>query len=591
LGWLFLVTKPSFMDLMQLGQKVGILSLSVLATAVAGLLVLIVLFALSLLPWWSRRWKIFYFLGGILPASFFAATILTLVDNFTYTVFKFGILTSNGIQRGIYGFIFLLLWAGCAAWVYRRLSRQSRRKRVSSSLKVQISLAAAILVVAGISGAVFYHSSKQANPVAATGTAVRHPNILLIATDGLDADHTSVYNSATNTTPFLKTFAQSTLLSENNFPNANETAGSLVSLFTGRLPEATRTLYPPDILKGSDAFEHFPEILKSQGYYNAEISVDYYADMTNLNLQDSFVMVNGRSTTLGSLYTLSREIIPEDAAYFLSSVAKGLSDRILHMYYIRTISNPYSEVILPMETTTDQDRIDQLMGLFQTVHQPLFVHVHMMGTHGDSWDNYDQEVAAYDGYMKQVIDGLNRMGKLDQTMIIVYTDHGFQDVTNVRIPLMIRFPNGEYAGKITNNTQNLDIAPTILDYLGIQPPSWMTGQSLLKGEPPADRPIFSAAPNYRSGNAKNELQLDLSKIQPPFYQFGTIGMVVCQKWYTLDTAHLTWQQGDIQGYPTPCAAASLPSQAQAQQSIVDMLKANGFDVSALEPAVDSMPTN
>jgi hypothetical protein len=591
MGWLFDVTKPSFMGLMPFGEKLGIFLFSGLVMSGTGLVVLALLWAISQVPWWRRGWKGFLYVGGVIPASLLAATILMLVDNFTYTVFKFGILTVQGIQRGIYGVVFVCIWAGCAWWIIRSLSRQTRRKRWIFSLKAQVACCGAVLVLSIALGIGLYRTAPLANPVSTAGTAVKHPNILLIGTDGLDADHTSVYNPGTHTTPFLKSFSQETLLAENNFPNANETAGSLVSMFTGKLPTTTQTLYPPDILKGSDAFEHLPEILKSQGYYNAEISVDYYADMNNLNLQDGFVMVNGRSTTLGSLYTLSREIIPENAAYFLATVAKGLSDRLLQIFFIRTVSNPYAEVTLPMTDMNDQNRVDQLMHLFQTVHQPLFVHVHMMGTHLTEWTTYDQAIQAYDHYMKEVVDDLKQMGQLDNTLIIIYTDHGFLDVTNVRIPLMIRFPNEEYTGKINHNTQNLDIAPTVLDYLGIQPPSWMAGQSLMKGEPPANRPIFSAAPNYRSANTKNELQLDLTKIKPPFYQFGTIGMVICQKWYALDTSQLSWQEGDIVGYPTPCAADSMPDDSSAHQILIGQLVKDGFNINALEPLLAANPAN
>jgi arylsulfatase A-like enzyme len=587
--WLFYVTKPSFMDLMPFGQKLAVFLLSGLVIVGACLPVLIVLFAISLVPFWSRYWKVFLWAGGLLPASFLAAAILILVDNFTYTIFKFGILTVQGVQRGIYGFLFVLVWLACLRWVVRTLTRQTREKGLTSSAKAQFSFSAAILLLSIVLGITSAKFSQSAGFITTLDPTSKHPNILLIGSDGLDADHMSLYNDSVATTPFLKSFAQGALLSENNFPNVNETAGSLVSIFTGKLSTATRMLFPPDILKGTDAFQHFPAILKSQGYYNAEISVDYYADANNLNLQDSFVMVNGRSTTLGSLYTLSRQYIPEDAAYFLSTIAKALADRVLQIYYIRTVSNPYAEVTMPLMDLNDQDRVDQLMTLFRTIHQPLFVHVHMMGTHLMSWDNYDQDIQAFDGYMHEVIDNLTQMGQLDNTVIILYTDHGFLNVTNVRIPLFIRFPNEQYAGKITTNTQNLDIAPTILDYLGLQTPSWMTGQSLLKGQPPAIRPIFSAAPTYRKGNAKNELQLDLSQVKPPFYQFGTLTMVICQKWYAVDTSQLSWLEGDVQGYPGPCASDSLPTDSQAQQILLKQLKSNGFDTTTLAAALSKSP--
>jgi hypothetical protein len=138
----------------------------------------------------------------------------------------------------------------------------------------------------------------------------------------------------------------------------------------------------------------------------------------------------------------------------------------------------------------------------------------------------------------------------------------------------------------SSNPRILDIAPTILDYLGITPPDWMGGQSLLQGEPPATRPIFSAYPNFRVENEEKMLQLDLSKIKPPFYQFGIIGMAVCQKWYSVDTTAQTWKVEEIAGYPTPCEANSLPSDSQAQQMILQQLQADHFDVSSLKTRLD-----
>jgi hypothetical protein len=369
------------------------------------------------------------------------------------------------------------------------------------------------------------------------------------------------------------------LLAENNFPNANITAGSLASIFTSKLPTQTRLMYPPDILRGADALEHLPGLLKNAGYYNAEISVDYYADPAVLNLQNSFVMVNGRSATVGRLYTLTRGFLPEDAAYFLSSTAKRLSERVFHIFYIQTMENPYVAVNQKLNTMSDQDRLGRVISLFRDVQQPLFIHVHLMGTHTNDDAVYAQGVVDFDNNMRALMAELRSIGRLDNTLVIVYTDHGYGDVSNERIPLLFHFPGGQHAGTITANTQNLDIAPTILDALGVPPPAWMEGVSLLRGEPPVARPIFSAAPGFRV-DENDRLQLDLSKVRPPFYQFGTVGMVICQNWYALDTATLTWSAGVVRGYPTPCPAGALPDTPAAQQLLLGQLETEGFDVAA-----------
>ncbi|MDR3575875.1 MAG: sulfatase-like hydrolase/transferase [Anaerolineaceae bacterium] len=610
--WLFMVTKPSFMDAMPLVEKLGILLLCGLFLAAIGLFLLLVLYGISLLPSLSGHWKIFLYMGGSLPAIFIASTALLMIDNFTYTVFQFGIVTAAGIQRGLYGALFLILLAICIRWMDQTLSRRTQKIGIDSSLKAQLATGLVLMILSiPLGGRLYITAKNAAMNITLEGKTVQRPNILLIGSDGVDADHMSLYGAERDTTPFLKDFAKGALVAENNFPNASQTTGSLVSIYTGKLPTATRLLYPPDILTGQDAFQHFLGILKSEGYYNADVSVDYYADTGVLNLQNSFATVNGRSAYTVRLYTLASRYLPEDVAYFMSTIAKRLSDRIEHIFYIHTMVNPYAEVTQTLFTMSDQDRMNELLSLLSRNKQPMFVHVHFMATHGgnvdpknrvfsyndrhqtaaNTMDFYDDGILDFDQEMSQVVDKLTKTGMLDKTMIIVYTDHGYGDTSKERIPLLIRFPNGEYAGKLVNNTQNIDIAPTILDYMGIQPPAWMSGQSLLKGEPPVTRPIFSATPNYfdHNGTGGRE-QLDLSKIKPPFYQFGSVIMVVCQKYYELRTSSLTWQEGLIPAYPTPCKADILPDDQQAEQLILDRLKTDGFDIpTTIQAALASKP--
>jgi hypothetical protein len=592
--WLFYATKPSFMDLMPIWTKLGILLLSGSLITGICLVLIAVLWAVSLVPWWSKHWKGFLLVGGFLPAIFIALSALLLVDNFTYTVFKFGIVSTVGIQRGLYGIGFLILLAAASGWMLRILIQKTRQKRLKYKLTVQTSLCAALVIISPLMAGSLYITDKSPASAEIASAGNNRPNILLIGSDGLLANHLSLYGSEQDTTPFLKSLAPTSLLAENNFPNATITTGSIVSIFTSKPPIETRVIYPPNILHGADAIDHLPGILKNAGYYNAEISVNYYVDPDVLNLQNSFVMVNGDSNTIGRLYTFTRRYVPEDAAYFLSSIAKRISDRVMQISYVRSMPDPYAEVSEneKLSDMTDQDRLGMIKSLFRDIHQPLFIHAHLMGTHSaDTPAIYDDEVKTFDGTMRSLLADLQQMGKLDNTVIILYTDHGFGDVSDVRIPLMFHFPGGKLAGTITHNTQNLDIAPTILDYLGIEPPAWMDGASLLKGEPPADRPIFSAAPNFRADSEFHRLQLDLSKVKPPFYQFGTVGMVICQNWYAVDTASLTWQEDTIQGYPTPCSLKSLPSDRQAQQIMLDQLAQNGFDVSTLKAALQKNQSN
>jgi len=91
----------------------------------------------------------------------------------------------------------------------------------------------------------------------------------------------------------------------------------------------------------------------------------------------------------------------------------------------------------------------------------------------------------------------------DHTMIVVTADHGeafgernrvghanspYQNLLHVG--LLIKYPNSMLKGTVDGSVSLVDVAPTILDTLGMSPPSTMQGRSLLHGVP-GPREIFA----------------------------------------------------------------------------------------------------
>ncbi len=109
--WLFFVTMPSFMSGMSLLSKVGILFTASGILALLFLVPCLVWIILHLLFARYRFSRVFFWLATLFPALVLGLLLLLLVDNFTYTIFHFGIVTSTGIWRGAYLAIFLLLVA------------------------------------------------------------------------------------------------------------------------------------------------------------------------------------------------------------------------------------------------------------------------------------------------------------------------------------------------------------------------------------------------------------------------------------------------------------------------------------------------
>ena len=81
--------------------------------------------------------------------------------------------------------------------------------------------------------------------------------------------------------------------------------------------------------------------------------------------------------------------------------------------------------------------------------------------------------------------------------------------------------------------------------------------------------------------AFNYAIIDVSRIGPPFYQFGQIVFTECQQWYKLNLVTLNWGLGEYNLHTSPCAYNSLNSYDQIRQVGIDYLSSNGYDVSTL----------
>jgi arylsulfatase A-like enzyme len=271
--------------------------------------------------------------------------------------------------------------------------------------------------------------------------------------------------------------------------------------------------------------------------------------------------------------------------YLLRTIAARAAERLLHIFFIRDMDNTITAVHDPAARISDEERVEIILDTMDNADRPVFIFTHMMDTHGpdfyseqytfspgDSskkWDvsNYLDAILSFDSHVKSIYEHLDQTGKLDNTILIIYTDHGFEYTIDERIPVFIRFPHDEFSGTLQNNVQVIDIPVTLLDYLGISQPEWMTGISLLKGEPPQDRLLFATT----SG--------DPAKIAPPFYQINILQGIACDRWYRLDVRKKTFRFGSLSSHTAPCL--SHPPHDEVYQSLLEYLERHGYNTQSL----------
>ncbi len=600
--WIFFVTMPSFMDILSFSNKLEIYLISSLGLTLFGLILILGFFILDLLALTLHFFKVTPYIGALLPNFILSALALQLLDNFTYTLFKFGISTSTGIIRLGYAALFVLI----CGLIYIQILKSSGLAGGSAisekSTNRQFILSVGLIAISfGLALARLDYSALRPKTAGASiAITQKLPNIILLGSDGLDALHLSAYGYSRKTTPQLAGLAETSLVAENAFTNAGNTAGSVISIMTSKLPTQTRVLYPPNILSGVDAFQHLPGLLKDQGYTAVEYGVQYYVDAYTYNLQNGFDIVNDRYLSVGKLGELGQMLGYDEPVYFLSRVIWSISDRLLHIFMVKTMQNPIEIVTKPVPEVSDVDKIDQMLDYLDQATTPLFVHIHLLGTHGGYYeppdqyysigknqfapwmdDFYDDTLRAFDAQVGKVIYHLKSTGQFDNTILIIYTDHNREFKVDGRIPLIIHFPGDDYASQITQNVQNLDIAPTILDYLDLPIPDWMQGNSLLNGSLDDQRLIFSSGTNETKPNEDQVRFLDTSLDKPPFYQFSYINVIECQRSYRFDLTAYVWSTSTVVGYVDPCNTSDLLSWDEIKSAVYARLAADGFDITSL----------
>jgi hypothetical protein len=584
--WLFFATKPSSLSILTPLEAVLVLVVTGGIVALPLLGILVILFLLAWLGRGSKWTKLLLVFSTLVAALVLSITALVMLDNFTYTVFKFGIVTTIGLWRVLYVLgIGVTLW-GTFRFVQRTIHRNPKKTASFLALSLLAASTAAILLTgfsqdAGPGDFITQYRKSSSN----------RPNIIILGSDGLSSTYLSAYGNTHRTTPFLSKIAATSLVAENAFPNASSTTASTASVLTGKEPADVGVYRYPDILSGQDSFEHLPGILKQYGYVAVEIGTPFYVDAGKLNLLDGFDVVNNQSLSLPTLGLLRSVLGNTPSAYFIWTILERAVERLLHIFFIEEMQNPLAEVTDPSARLTDEERVDQIIALVDQTDRPVFVFAHLMDTHGPNfggnkgdissessddedvdWDTdlYEAAIRSFDSHLEKIYTHLAQTGQLDNTILVIYTDHGLRYTVNQRIPVIIHFPQKAYAGSRKNNVQVIDIPATLMDYLGIPGPKWMAGVSLLKGEPPADREIISVV----AGSPR--------KIEPPFYQIKTVQMIVCHKWYALNVQENKWASGNIYRHTAKCEEDSLPSEPEVRQKIVDYLENYGYDVSSIQ---------
>ncbi len=371
------------------------------------------------------------------------------------------------------------LSAGVSSAMDRQLSLTRKKGRIGGPLFVIGSL---VLASVGCGGGKAPESAPTPvpKPVATETREIEKLNVILITIDTLRADRLSSYGSSDVETPTLDGFAEEGLRFSNAASTVPFTLPAHTSILTG--------LYPPG-----------HGVRENVGYTVGE-------ELTTLA---EALSAHGWSTAgfISSFVLDSRWGIAQGFDHYFDDFDLSTFEETPNL---SSVQRSGAETIAAAETWFEE-RDDEA---------PFFVWLHLYDPHDPYTPPepylsqhpgrpYDGEVAYTDALLGGFRRFLEGRGLLDDALVILTGDHGeglgdhgelahgfFIYDSTIHVPLIIRPPGGVAGGRVVSTAvSHVDLYPTVLDAVGIDPPQPVHGQSLMaivRGEgSPIDREVYS----------------------------------------------------------------------------------------------------
>ncbi len=399
------------------------------------------------------------------------------------------------------------------------------------------------------------------DPLPASSGSTAPKNLILIALDTLRPDHLGCYGYGENTSPNIDAFAREAFIFQGAQSAAPWTAPSMVSLLTSLYPDVHQVTRFPRSLRLSDGIETLAERLQANGFDTAAFTEGGYL-ASAIGLDQGFDLYRDQPAEKpGSANSATNPARLEKGIGRFIAWLKQRDASTPFFGFFQTYE-PHHPLVAPEEyirmfapqynQAAEHGRLSQIIanwgmgkafdvseaeliqrhiphcklaGLGKVERLPEFV-AHGIaierpmrepdlapGSTFSKWLNaiYDAEIRYMDDQLGHLFEHLKRSGQLDDTLILIISDHGeglgdhdeighgrglFSEILDVAFVLRVPGRQGPFVPG-AGVARTIDVLPTVLELLDIAPGAGpIQGRSLvpmLTGKALPEVPSFSHA--------------------------------------------------------------------------------------------------
>ena len=334
-------------------------------------------------------------------------------------------------------------------------------------------------------------------------------NVILVSLDTVRADHLGTYGYERDTSPHLDTLAADSIVFERAIAQSPVTRPSHTSLFQSRLASLTSPLDPETEPKrrvranrkqaesNPAGFPMLAEVLQAAGWRTAAFTGGGHVS-AKLGFDLGFEIYQDYAGGFANSFPPFRQWVTEQASrdepffVFLHSYDAHLPYAPPEPYETTFTDPEYQGEIWGTETRELARKVRGRKGYQKLTEEQLDAMVgpadrrHLL-------DLYDGGLRYTDTWVGELVALLTELDLLEETLVVVLSDHGeelwdhnslshghtlYQELLHV--PLILRLPGGCLGGeRIRKRVMLMDVAPTVLEILGLPKAPTHQGKSLL----------------------------------------------------------------------------------------------------------------